>query len=1221
MRPAADGGGRGLMAAGWRLVGAGAGVVVAAYARWGGWLFLLFLGGLLAYGGGFAGYLLSKFDLLNLLRDVNVDDSFYYFQIAWNMAQGKFSTFDGGITQTNGYHPLWLLLITPFYWFFDKETALFGIKAFEITLIAGGVALVAAAAYLARLPWLLLFAVLPALYSLRTIYLGTEAAAALLLLGLLFLGVVLFIRNPGRWKWPLAALLFALPWARLEYIAVSLAVAAVLLLIEWSRPGGGTATERPHLTGRGVLLRRLAGLYAVVPLLGAAAGLLVYFAYNLLVFGTYAPVSGQVKQAWSQQEWGYEGGYSLVGNFREITQIPIFDWELLVALEVGAYLLLVWWLARRSIKGRNGDGGGDNAYGGESGWLLLAFLVGAFGLAAGHLGKFAQTVLTTHPLHSSYDWYFIPAYLMMALIIPLRVYVAIYLIRRLAGGRWPRAARVLSVAAALAGLGWLAATTDFGEPFEFVDWRSETTAAHTNWGPWELGALAGTLLLNRALPDGSVIGSWDAGTLGYFSRFPVVNLDGLVNSYDYLQTARSDLSRYTYSSIEGHPLRQEFGLTHFANIMIDDIQHSLLEVSMPNLHKNRLFFFRVGAGESALGDVAGTLWRRMEPHFDWQADGVGLMVDGRLAQAVARDCAPDALFVWRYTHPEQGRIEQPGAGARRTAAGLCTDMVVLPHAAALYEPGSDAALGIQVELLPANEYLARLAESHYPLISSEFEVYLSHNTLIYAKAECTDKILNGWLFVHSHLLNPDTSIARTSGDGRWYILEYPFDAFGGNYGGICLAAIPLPNYELRRVNTGQYAASQYATGYGSERLWFGAITLDAGPLREAYAAARLVQPEALDGFEVYYADGALTYIKESCSPAELTADLFLHLRPVDADDLPEEYRAAGFHNLDFALGWHGMFLGGRCVALVPLPDYPIARINTGQTGLDGAYRWQTQIYADAAPLRAAYDAARAGEVAARSVFDLYISETGAGEFGAGESTDGETGGGETGGGTTLSYVKEPCAPGDIADGFYLHLIPANPEDLPEARRASGFENRDFIFNSYGTAAGRFGDKCVAAIPLPDYPLAAIRTGQAGPGGEPLWQANVYLDAAPLRAAYAAAVAGELLHRAAFDIYRNETPEGGAALSYVKEPCVHDDAGAVFFLHLIPANADDLPESRRESGFDNHDFRFSSYGGVFDGKCVAAVPLPDYPLARIRTGQYLPEEGRQLWAAEFGAGVN
>ena len=96
------------------------------------------------------------------------------------------------------------------------------------------------------------------------------------------------------------------------------------------------------------------------------------------------PVSGATKQMWSEQLWEQEGGYSLVQNFRDVLQIPAFGYELLVALEVCAYVVLVWWFARRS-KDRTDR-------------LLLAFLVCVFGLAAGHLAKFAQTVLTVHPV-------------------------------------------------------------------------------------------------------------------------------------------------------------------------------------------------------------------------------------------------------------------------------------------------------------------------------------------------------------------------------------------------------------------------------------------------------------------------------------------------------------------------------------------------------------------------------------------------------------------------------------------------------------------------------------------------------------------------------------------------------------------------------------------------------------------------------------------------------
>ena len=104
-------------------------------------MFVLVVVGILAYRAGSAWYVLARFDLVNLICDQNEEDAFYYFQITRNLAEGKFSTFDGGITCINGYHPLRLFLVTPFYWVFDKEAALVAIKAFGIMLVAGGVAI------------------------------------------------------------------------------------------------------------------------------------------------------------------------------------------------------------------------------------------------------------------------------------------------------------------------------------------------------------------------------------------------------------------------------------------------------------------------------------------------------------------------------------------------------------------------------------------------------------------------------------------------------------------------------------------------------------------------------------------------------------------------------------------------------------------------------------------------------------------------------------------------------------------------------------------------------------------------------------------------------------------------------------------------------------------------------------------------------------------------
>ena len=101
-------------------------------------------------------------------------------------------------------------------------------------------------------------------------------------------------------------------------------------------------------------------------------------------------------------------------------------------------------------------------------------------------------------------------------------------------------------------------------------------------------------------------------------------------------------------------------------------------------------------------------------------------------------------------------------------------------------------------------------------------------------------------------------------------------------------------------------------------------------------------------------------------------------------------------------------------------------------------------------------------------------------------------------------------------------------------------------------------------------------------------------------------------RADFDVYIYD-----GALYYVRENCRPEDAAPRFFLHLLPASDADLPSYRREYGFDDRSFNFAWRGGFFDGKCITQEPLPDYPIARISTGQIA--DGETLWQADFPAG--
>ena len=99
-------------------------------------------------------------------------------------------------------------------------------------------------------------------------------------------------------------------------------------------------------------------------------------------------------------------------------------------------------------------------------------------------------------------------------------------------------------------------------------------------------------------------------------------------------------------------------------------------------------------------------------------------------------------------------------------------------------------------------------------------------------------------------------------------------------------------------------------------------------------------------------------------------------------------------------------------------------------------------------------------------------------------------------------------------------------------------------------------------------------------------------------------------RANFDIYIQD-----GRIYYYKESCTQEDVADLFFLHIIPVQEDDLVESWRPHGFENLDFPFEGRGVLLGEKCAAHIELPSYPIALIRTGQYIQNGGR-LWEVEF-----
>ena len=206
-------------------------------------------------------------------------------------------------------------------------------------------------------------------------------------------------------------------------------------------------------------------------------------------------------------------------------------------------------------------------------------------------------------------------------------------------------------------------------------------------------------------------------------------------------------------------------------------------------------------------------------------------------------------------------------------------------------------------------------------------------------------------------------------------------------------------------------------------------------------------------------------------------------------------------------------------------------------------------------------------------------------------------------GDTLYYVKDGCTPDDIDASFYVHFVPADPDDIPARHRPYGFESHNFDFLRRGLM---FDEKCMTEFTLVQYDTVHIETGQIGHDSPGL--ADMYAQV------YGAVTAGEPVIRSRFDVYFD-----GRNLTYIKDSCGIHDIEPRFFLHVLPAFAGDLPGERRQHGFENRDFDFKEFGGLmFQGKCLVAIPVPQYDIAQISTGQTSSYEGI-IWSGQARIG--
>ena len=400
------------------------------------------------------------------------DDAFYYFGIARHIADGSGSTFNG-IDPTNGYHPGWLMVIEPVFYLSHGRAALVGITVVSCLLfMVFGVILEQISREIGSATVVLISAApILAVSVVGPSYFFSGMETGLAIVAVSATG--LFCLRTGGFS----------PAAATPRNAVILG-----LLMSFSIAARLDTVVTMVLIGLAVMWRwrgklMLALGVAAIP----TAFLVAYAAVNLAVFHTATPVSGQAKAL---------GDTTNMGVFEQFLAAPkIFGFDSLLGLAAAPITVAAVVVAVR----RPRPGHAESAAFGATLYLGSLCTVAYYGLTSSW---------------QLWPWYFYA--------IPLAlVFSLIPLVDHLARARAATVLAVLSTASVLS----LAAV-----------WSLEQATSTDSRSAFVSAAPEVAELIDRLDPAGSPIAIGDrAGSIGYHLGRPTVQLEGLVNSKEFLE--------------------------------------------------------------------------------------------------------------------------------------------------------------------------------------------------------------------------------------------------------------------------------------------------------------------------------------------------------------------------------------------------------------------------------------------------------------------------------------------------------------------------------------------------------------------------------------------------------------------------------------------------------------------------------------------------------------
>jgi hypothetical protein len=464
------------------------------------------------------------------------DDAFYYFQVAAHFPETGYWTFDR-INSTNGVQPLWAIVLTiiaqTLHWFvitdvetlgriFVGVTALFHFASSMMLfyllsrIVSLGSAIAAAGAFLFPLAivWSRVWGMENSLYAFMLV-------STISYIHLVFLKQSTF-RKAGL-------LGFLLGLTALSRLNAALFIPCVLLYLLWRK--------------RTQPLRERLG-YAMITAGIAGGMLLLYVALNYVSTGHFLTVSGSAKLIGNQfmlDSRQIENRLSL-----EFVQMIATDWRDRIRWFITSRAADgLWIVGGRVLFNQNSEVPTRILVGTITAFLIAPMLFGkpkkwfeylrvrlvrlstfTYVLVFGILNAVISVFVYPGDIgYAIVRWWLAECEIIIVVIIATIVTTPIsYFVQKFVPVPWQIRALTLVLV--------LLFVFHAQDMFRMY-WKDEKTNYDWNLS-WNIESYFAARWMEENLPLDAVVGSWNAGVVGYYAPQRVVNLDGLINNFDLL---------------------------------------------------------------------------------------------------------------------------------------------------------------------------------------------------------------------------------------------------------------------------------------------------------------------------------------------------------------------------------------------------------------------------------------------------------------------------------------------------------------------------------------------------------------------------------------------------------------------------------------------------------------------------------------------------------------